>query len=134
MVLLFRRVAGLSRDTILTLMFTVLCASIVYLGPWVKCRRIVKPADRSSLLSLAESALVRGIPFSNTNSGNTRHIIGIRRLDHTHNFAFPPTHPEEGPAGRRRRARPAPSVTLSSLPGQPDITPIFPHFSPVLVR
>ncbi len=56
----------------------------VYLGPRVKCRRIVKLADRSSLLSLAQSALVRGIPLSNTNSGNTRHIIGIRRLNHTH--------------------------------------------------
>jgi hypothetical protein len=90
--------------------------------------------DRSSLLSLAESALVRRIPLSNTNSGNTRHIIGIRRLSHTHNFVFPPTHPEEGPAGRWRRARPAPSVTLSSLPGQPDVTPIYPHSFPVLVR
>jgi hypothetical protein len=26
------------------------------------------------------------------------------------------------------RARTAPSVTLSSLPGQPDITPIFPRY------
>ncbi len=106
----------------------------VYLGPRVKCRRIVEHADRSSQLSLAESALVRGIPLSYTNSGNTRHMIGIRRLNHTHNFAFPPTHPEEGPTGRRRRARPAQSVTLSSLPGQPDITPIFPHSFPVLVK
>ncbi len=39
--------------------------------------------------------MVRGIPLSNTNSENTRHIICNRRLNHTHNFAFPPTHSEE---------------------------------------
>ncbi len=32
-----------------------------------------------------------------------------------------------GRRAARRRVRPAPSVTLSSLPGQPDITPIFPR-------
>jgi hypothetical protein len=38
--------------------------------------------------------MVRGIPLSNTNSENTRHIIGIRRLNHTHNFASQPGGPE----------------------------------------
>jgi hypothetical protein len=99
----------------------------VYLGQRVKCRRIT----RGLIVFAVGKWKARGdaaFPLETIQTLRIPAITLVFAAWTTLNFFFPPTRPEEGPAGGQRRARPAPSVTLSSLPGQPDITPIFPLF------
>ncbi len=98
----------------------------VYLGQRVKYRRIAN--SRADRLCWGEWE-VRGdaaFPLGNTTL-RIPAIIPVFVAWTTHDFFSHPPTLRRGRRAARRRVRPAPSFTLSSLPGQPDITPIFPH-------